>query len=82
MLFERGEKVPGQGLGHGWLDHLDAVLATVADPDFREPDPIIDRERFYRQSLDRRRWLRVVVDFGDIPAWIVTALIQPYDPRR
>jgi hypothetical protein len=64
------------------LDHVDTILATVADPDCWEPDPIIERERFYRQDLDRRRWLRVVVDFGDEPAWVVTALIQPHDPRR
>jgi hypothetical protein len=76
MLFERGEKVPGQGLG-AWvdrqvtdpsnrivvfdagshlhlalyrstmLDHIDTIMATVAEPDFREPDPIVGRERFY-----------------------------------
>jgi hypothetical protein len=64
------------------LDHRDAILATVADPDFHEPDPWWGRERFYRRHFDSRRWLRVVVDFGEEPAWVVTAFIQSHDPRR
>jgi len=64
------------------LDHLDAILATVSEPDCRQPDPRPDRERFYRQHLDLKRWMRVVVDFGADPARIVTVTIQRYDPRR
>lgn len=63
------------------LDHPDAILDTVERPDYRELDPWPGRERFYRQDLDPRRWLRVVVDFNTIPGWIVTALVQENPPR-
>lgn len=62
-------------------DDLDAILATVARPDFRMDDPQPGRERFYRRDLDPRRWLRVVVDFNDTPAWVVTALVQENPPE-
>jgi len=64
------------------LDHLDAVMATVSEPDWRQPDPRPGRERFYRQHLDLKRWMRVVVDFGDEPAWVVTVTIQHHDPME
>jgi hypothetical protein len=64
------------------LDHLDAILETVSQPDFQELDPQWGRERFYQRHFDSRRWLRVVVDFGEEPAWVVTALVQSHDPRR
>lgn len=63
------------------LDHVDAILLAVAEPDFHEIDPLPGRERFYQQDLDPGRWLRVVVDFNQSPAWVVTALIQQHDPR-
>ena len=67
----------------GWLlEHIDLILATVSLPDHREADPRSGRERFYRQNpLDPGRWMRVVVDFSDVPAWIVTVLVQDNDPR-
>lgn len=49
------------------LDHIDAIFAAVARPDVRREDPRPGRERFYREGLDARRWLRVVVDFNDTP---------------
>ncbi len=58
------------------LEHLDAILATIARPDAREADPFPDRERFYRRDLDPGRWLRVVVDFNAQPAFVVTAFVQ------
>ena len=65
------------------LDHIELILATVSVPDHREDDSRPGRERFYRQNLlDPGRWLRVVVDFNDIPAWIVTVLVQDNDPRE
>ena len=69
--------------GRGWLlDHAELILATVSLPDHREDDPLPGRERFYRQNaLNPGRWLRVVVDFNDVPAWIVTVLVQDNDPR-
>ncbi len=63
------------------LAHVDAILATIAQPDRREPDPVAGRERYYRIDLDARRWLRVVVDFGEVPGFVVTALIQDTEPR-
>jgi hypothetical protein len=63
------------------LEHLDAILATVARPDAREDDPRPGRERFYRQDLDPGRWLRVVVDFKCKPAFVVTAFVQHNNPR-
>jgi hypothetical protein len=44
-------------------------------------DPIPGRERFYRQHIEPNRWLRVVVDFSEDAAWVVTAVIQENDPR-
>ena len=61
--------------GHGELvPHLDAVLATIAEPDHREPDERPGRERFYKQGAGPSRWLMVVIEFGQEPARIVTAL--------
>jgi hypothetical protein len=67
----------------GWLlEHVDLILGTVSLPDHREDDPRPGRERFYRQNpLEPRRWLRVVVDFNEVPGWIVTVLVQDSDPR-
>ncbi len=64
------------------LDHVETILATVELPDHRDEDPIAGRERFYRQHVDGRRWLRVVVDFNDVPAWVVMATVQRNDPRE
>jgi hypothetical protein len=63
------------------LDHVDVILGAVARPDHHAMDPIPGRERFYRQHIEPNRWLRVVVDFNQDPAWIVTAVIQDNDPR-
>lgn len=65
------------------LEHLEVILGTVSVPDYHAPDPEPGRERFYRQNLlDPGRWLRVVVDFGDVPGRIVTVFVQFNDPRR
>ena len=63
------------------LDHIDVILDTVARPDCRVVDPIPNREWFYRQHIEPGRWLRVVVDYGQDPAWVVTAVEQVNDPR-
>jgi hypothetical protein len=69
-------------LSRPWmLDHVDAILATVARPDFRAEDPIPGREHFYRRHIDLKRWLRVVVECEDDPGHIVTALVQSNPPR-
>jgi len=64
------------------LDHVDAILTTVARPDVHTNDPYPGRERFYARHIDLERWLRVVGDFSESPAWVVTATIQSHDPRR
>ncbi len=65
------------------LEDVDAILAAVAAPDHRERDPKPERERFYRRRVsDKVRWLRVVVDFSETPAFVVTAFIQRKDPTR
>jgi hypothetical protein len=65
------------------LDDLDLILGAVSRPDHREEDPRPGRERFYRQNaLSPGRWLRVVVDFSQVPGWIVTVLVQDNDPRE
>lgn len=64
------------------LDHIDVILDTVARPDHRAPDPTPGRERFYRKHIEPGRWLRVVVEYGQDPAWVVTAVEQNNDPRR
>jgi hypothetical protein len=64
------------------IDQAEAILGAVSLPDHREDDREPGRERFYRQNiLDPRRWLRVVVDYEESPARVVTALIQQHDPR-
>ena len=62
----------------GWRHVLDehpelapyaaSILATVAEPDFRESDPRPGRERFWRERLGPSRWLFVVVGFAEHPA--------------
>lgn len=63
------------------LHDVDAILAAIAAPDHRERDPNPGRERFYRRRItDKVRWLRVVVDFSETPALVVTAFIQRKNP--
>lgn len=58
------------------LAHLGAILDTVARPDRRQHDVVPGRERFYRRDLDPQRWLRVVIDFNETPAFVVTAFVH------
>ncbi len=65
------------------LGDIDGILAAIGSPDVREDDPIDGRERFYRRRVtDKVRWLRVIVDFNQAPAFVVTAFIQRKDPTR
>ena len=69
-------------LGHPELvDHFDAILGVVFNPDHRTDDPRAGRERFYRRHIDGRRWLRVVVDFNRAPGRVITAMIDENAPR-
>jgi hypothetical protein len=62
------------------LDAVELILGIVAHPDHRADDPIAGREHFYRRDLDPRRWLRVVVDYSEDPAWVVTVIVQKNPP--
>ena len=81
-VFDEGSRRHLQRRRPWLLDHLDATLATLETPDHHTDDPHqAGRERFYRQDLAAGRWLRVVVDFNDTPAWVVTVAVQTNDPR-
>ena len=84
VVFDAGSyQHLAEGLRDWLLDHVDVIMGAVEIPDHRDDDPISPRERFYRQNFPRPgQWLRVVVDFADDPAWVVTALIQRTDPRQ
>jgi hypothetical protein len=62
------------------IGHAVAILDAVSRPDLREDDPVPGREGFYRRDLDPRRWLRVVVDFNESPAFVVTAFVHDNAP--
>jgi len=83
VAFDSGSHLHLAEGRHAWLlDHVDAILDAVERPDYREDDPLLGRERFYRDYFpESGRWLRVVVDFNSEPAWVVTALDQQTDPR-
>jgi hypothetical protein len=83
VVFDAGSHVHLAAGTRPWLlDHVDVMLSTIETPDYHEDDPLPGRERFYRSGFPvPDRWLRVVVDFNDTPAWIVTALDQDNDPR-
>lgn len=64
------------------LSYVDVILGTIERPDYRSEDPEPGRERFYRRDFpEPGHWLRVVVEFNDEPAWVVTAFDQENDPR-
>ncbi len=62
-------------------DQLEQVLGTVTAPDHVEPDPRVDRCRYYRRRVGPSRWLLVVVSFEQQPGRIITALATRKDPR-
>lgn len=84
VVFDAGSHLHlARGHREWLLGHLDLILGTVERPDHRADDPRPGRERFFRQNaLDPGRWLRVIVDFNDVPAWIVTVLVEDNDPRE
>lgn len=60
--------------------YREAVLATIATPDHRASDPRPRRERYWRRGVGPSRWLMVVVDYGSVPARVVTAYGNRRDP--
>jgi hypothetical protein len=55
---------------HAAVADLGLIDRTVRMPDERRPDPRPDRERFFRRESGL--WVLVVVEFGEVPAIIVT----------
>jgi hypothetical protein len=53
--------------------YREEILETVASPHVMLADPEFKRKRFYRSGVGPSRWLRVIVDFRQRPARIVTA---------
>ena len=64
------------------IDHLDAVIQTVARPDHVEADGLPNRTRYYRRKVGPSRWLMAVVSYEQQPARIITALANRKDPKR
>lgn len=64
------------------VDHLEAVMETVAKPVHVEADALPDRTRFYRRGVGPSRWLMAVVSYEQQPARIITALANRKDPKR
>ena len=62
--------------------HLAAVVKTAAEPEVVAPDPRSGRRRHYRSDAGPSRWLRVIVDFNETPARIVTAHAHRKEPPR
>lgn len=81
IVFDAGSRLHLARRRPWLLDHINVIIETVARPDFHALDPTAGRERFYRQHIEPGRWLRVVVDFSEDSAWVVTAVVQDNDPR-
>jgi hypothetical protein len=60
--------------------HQAAVMATVAEPDYRRPDERPGGLQYFRRGVGPSRWLLVVIDFGQVPARVVTAFGNRRDP--
>jgi hypothetical protein len=75
-----------EGWAHILGEHLEmsahqmAIMATIAHPDHRRPDPWSGRIRHYRRGIGPSRWLLVVIDFGEVPGRVVTAFRNRRDP--
>jgi len=69
-------------MGHPELaEDLNIVTETVEDPDHREPDVRLGRERFFRRG-GPEGWVRVVVEIAGPFDKIVTAFPQANRPER
>lgn len=63
---------------HPAVADLALIDRTVRDPDERRPDPRPGRERFLRREA--ALWALAVVEFGDVPAIIVTVFSADSSP--
>ncbi len=60
--------------------HRADIMKVVSTPDHRGADPRPHRGRYWRREAGPSRWLMVVVDFGGMPARVVTAYGNRKDP--
>ena len=65
---------------HPTVADLDLIDRTVRNPDERRPDPRPARERFFRHESNL--WVLAVVEFGEVPAIIVTVFSADRRPIR
>jgi hypothetical protein len=63
---------------HAAVADLDLIDRTVREPDDRADDPRPGRERFFRREAGL--WVLVVVEFGKLPAIIVTVFSTDHRP--
>jgi len=63
---------------HAAVADLDAISRTIRSPDDRRADVRPGRERFFRR--EGHLWVLAVVEFGDIPAIIVTVFSTERPP--
>lgn len=68
-------------VGHPEMeDHLETIVETLQQPEHREPDPRIGRERFFRRG-GPEAWMRVVVQIDGLIDRVVTAFPQTNPPE-
>lgn len=66
--------------GHPELaDHRDLLMRAIAEPEHRSADRRPGRERYFVRG-GPSRWVRVVVDFSQTEAVVVTAFSERRDP--
>lgn len=63
---------------HAAVADLGLIDRTIREPDRRRPDPRPGRERFFRH--EGHLWVLAVVEFGDVPAIIVTVFSADRSP--
>jgi hypothetical protein len=79
LLADRWEHVL---IGHPeMVDHVEDVITTIEDPEHREPDVRVGRERYFRRG-GPERWLRVVVEMNGPVDHVVTTFPQANEPER
>lgn len=61
------------------VGYLKETLMTIEQPEHREPDPVVGRERMFRRG-GPQRWIRVVVEVAGDGDRLVTAFPQSNDP--
>lgn len=63
---------------HSAVADLALIDRTIRAPDERKSDPRPGRERFFRHDGDL--WVLAVVEFGEVPAIIVTVFSADHPP--